>query len=118
MIWKSIISTVTLSLVFLVTACASSEESGESNLIGTYRAHLTSAQSTVSHRMDSESTDVEYYEGMTEHLDAMAEIREEMDAECTKLDGCPGGGGLASHGSEGKMGSHIVRTGRIRTAPR
>ena len=93
MIWKSTVRAVTLFLVVLVTACASSEGSGESDLIGTYRGHLTSAQATVSDHMDSKTNDAEYHAGMTEHLTAMAEIREEMHTECATLDGCPGGGG-------------------------
>ena len=106
MFWKSTIVIPTLFGAFLASAC-SSEETGDSDLLATYRAHVAAAWSAVSDRMAARTGDAEYHAKTIEQLKAMAATRSEMGAQCSQIDGCPMDGGVASHGMEGHMGDHM-----------
>lgn len=105
-----IASILIVSMAGLLIAACSSEDDGQDELLATYRGHLQSADSAVSDRWDSKTNDEQYRNEMNVHMRGMKSVREDMLAECNRVDGCPSGRGIGSHGTDGHTDGYQMLT--------
>jgi hypothetical protein len=91
-----------------ITAC-DSQDSESAELLSAYRGHVASAQQLVSDvRGGAGISDSEYHSQMNHHIDAMEQLREQMDDNCQQLNNC-----LSGNGATGHVENHHMRGGRM-----